>query len=99
MLTGFLGAGKTTALNALLANPPEEGARIAVVVNEFGELGIDAGLAQQLALSLLWTVYATALVIVGVRRDDSAFRWQGLSLMGLVGVAITARRLRGLLLK
>ncbi len=43
MLTGFLGAGKTTALNALLTEPPEEGTRVAVVINEFGELGVDAG--------------------------------------------------------
>jgi G3E family GTPase len=44
MLTGFLGAGKTTALNALLGSPPRDAPRVAVVVNEFGELGIDGGL-------------------------------------------------------
>lgn len=48
------------------------------------DVGIDPELAQQLALSLLWTVYATALIVVGVRRENSAFRWQGLSLFGLV---------------
>jgi uncharacterized membrane protein len=48
------------------------------------DVGIDRGLAQQLALSLLWTIYATALIIVGVRRDSSTLRWQGLSLIGLV---------------
>lgn len=48
------------------------------------DVGIDRGLAQQLALSLLWTIYATALIIVGVRRDSSALRLQGLSLIGLV---------------
>ena len=39
VLTGFLGAGKTTLLNALLRRPEMSDA--AVIVNEFGEVGID----------------------------------------------------------
>lgn len=39
VLTGFLGAGKTTLLNALLKHP--DMARSAVIVNEFGEAGLD----------------------------------------------------------
>lgn len=39
VLTGFLGAGKTTLLNVILAKTSEE--RIAVIVNEFGEAGLD----------------------------------------------------------
>ena len=39
VLTGYLGAGKTTLLNRILAE--EHGQRIAVIVNEFGEIGID----------------------------------------------------------
>ena len=39
ILTGFLGAGKTTLLNRILTAP--HGHRIAVVINEFGEVGID----------------------------------------------------------
>ena len=42
VLTGFLGAGKTTLLNRLLRGGP--GRRYAVIVNEFGELGIDGDL-------------------------------------------------------
>ncbi len=39
VLTGYLGAGKTTLLNRILTG--EHGKRIAVIVNEFGEVGID----------------------------------------------------------
>lgn len=46
-------------------------------------LGIDARLAQQLALSLLWTVYATALIVAGVRRSMPGLRYQALVLFGV----------------
>ena len=42
ILTGFLGSGKTTLLNRILTE--EHGRRIAVIENEFGEVGIDQGL-------------------------------------------------------
>jgi G3E family GTPase len=42
LLTGFLGAGKTTLLNRLLSDPGS--GRIAVIVNEFGAIGIDGDL-------------------------------------------------------
>ena len=44
IVTGFLGAGKTTLLRHLLSNAG--GRRIAVIVNEFGELGIDGELLR-----------------------------------------------------
>src|SRR5947209_14888101 len=45
ILTGFLGSGKTTLLNHILrANP---GLRIAIIVNELGEIGIDGGLIEE----------------------------------------------------
>jgi G3E family GTPase len=43
-VTGFLGSGKTTLIRALLAKP--EGAGTAVVVNEYGEIGIDHALLR-----------------------------------------------------
>ncbi|QNH56977.1 CobW family GTP-binding protein, partial [Limnospira indica] len=39
VLTGYLGAGKTTLLNYILT--AQHGKRIAIIVNEFGEIGID----------------------------------------------------------
>ena len=44
-------------------------------------LGIDRGLAQQLALSLLWVAYAVVLLIVGMIRKSASVRWQGLALL------------------
>ena len=42
VLTGFLGAGKTTLLNYILTQP--HGKKLAVIENEFGEVGIDDAL-------------------------------------------------------
>jgi G3E family GTPase len=44
VVTGFLGAGKTTLLNRLLADLSEK--RLAVIVNEFGDIGIDGDLIE-----------------------------------------------------
>ena len=45
LLTGFLGAGKTTLLNTVLADT--SAGRVAVIVNEFGEAGLDHDLIEQ----------------------------------------------------
>lgn len=45
LLTGYLGSGKTTLLNRILAN--EKGIKFAVIVNDIGEVNIDANLIQQ----------------------------------------------------
>ena len=44
LLTGFLGAGKTTLLNQILSG--DDGPKIAVIVNEFGEAGLDHDLIE-----------------------------------------------------
>ena len=45
LLTGYLGSGKTTLLNRILKN--EQGIRFAVIVNDIGEVNIDAELVEQ----------------------------------------------------
>ena len=45
LLTGYLGSGKTTLLNRILQN--EKGIKFAVIVNDIGEVNIDADLIQQ----------------------------------------------------
>ena len=47
LLTGFLGAGKTTLLNAIIAQ--STGPKIAVIVNDFGEVGLDHDLIEVLS--------------------------------------------------
>jgi G3E family GTPase len=44
IVTGFLGAGKTTLIRALLESP--EGANTALIINEYGEIGIDNALLR-----------------------------------------------------
>ncbi len=46
VITGFLGAGKTTVLRHLLIN---SGQRLAVMVNEFGSVGLDGDLIRVVA--------------------------------------------------
>lgn len=45
ILTGFLGSGKTTLLNHILTE--KHGMKIAVIENEFGEVGVDEHLVKQ----------------------------------------------------
>ncbi len=46
--------------------------------------GTDVALAQNVALSVLWTLYASVLLFLGVQNKSALLRWQSLSLFGLV---------------
>ncbi|MEO1154119.1 MAG: cobalamin biosynthesis protein CobW [Pseudomonadota bacterium] len=48
VITGFLGAGKTTLISQLMQNP--QGKRLAVVVNEFGDVGVDGDILKSCAI-------------------------------------------------
>ena len=47
VITGFLGAGKTTLIRHLMMNP--QGKRLAIIVNEFGTLGVDGDILKSCA--------------------------------------------------
>jgi G3E family GTPase len=65
LLTGFLGAGKTTLLNRLLQDPALSDA--AVIINEFGEIGIDHLLVEHVEDGI--TLLATGCLCCTVRGD------------------------------
>ncbi|WP_420227397.1 CobW family GTP-binding protein [Pigmentiphaga litoralis] len=65
VLTGFLGSGKTTALNALLAQPALR--HTAVIINEFGEVGLDHHLVARTEEDLV--LLANGCICCTVRGD------------------------------
>lgn len=65
ILTGFLGAGKSTLLNKVLGQ--ESGDRIAVIVNEFGAVGLDHELVE--ASDENTTMLASGCVCCTIRQD------------------------------
>ncbi|PCH72441.1 MAG: cobalamin biosynthesis protein CobW [Rhodobacteraceae bacterium] len=48
VITGFLGSGKTTLIRHLMQNP--QGKRLAVIVNEFGDVGVDGDILKSCAI-------------------------------------------------
>ena len=48
IITGFLGSGKTTLISQLMQNP--QGRRLAVIVNEFGDVGVDGEILKGCAI-------------------------------------------------
>jgi G3E family GTPase len=65
VLTGFLGAGKTTLLNRLLKDPAL--AQAAVIINEFGEIGLDHLLVEHLEDGVM--LLATGCLCCTMRGD------------------------------
>src|SRR4051812_10626276 len=65
VLTGFLGAGKTTLLNRLLKDPALS--RAAVIINEFGEIGLDHLLVEHIEDGVM--LLSTGCLCCTVRGD------------------------------
>ncbi|HET9801898.1 MAG TPA: DUF2339 domain-containing protein, partial [Candidatus Acidoferrum sp.] len=53
-----------------------------------GVTGMEADLARHLSLSVLWTIYATILILLGVQQKSALLRWQALVLFGLVVIKV-----------
>lgn len=66
LITGFLGCGKTTTIRHLLAQKPEH-EKWAVLVNEFGEIGIDGALLADSGAVLKEIPGAACAVLMGYR--------------------------------
>ena len=65
VLTGYLGAGKTTLLNRILTN--RQGWKVAVIENEFGEIGVDSKLVLATEEDLI--VFNNGCVCCKIRGD------------------------------
>jgi len=71
MLTGYLGAGKTTLLNHLLRLPSIRARRVALLINEFGALGID-GARVEAGETPLFELNKGSLFCICVKTDFHA---------------------------
>ena len=67
ILTGFLGAGKTTLLNRILKE--DHGKRIAVIENEFGEVGVDSEIIEMDNGCICCTVRGDLIKILSDLKD------------------------------
>ncbi len=76
ILGGFLGAGKTTALNRLLQDATD---RIGVLVNDFGAINVDAALITAMGGDVLQLTNGCVCCAVGPDLSDSLARMVGLA--------------------
>ena len=72
LLTGYLGSGKTTLVNHILTN--RKGIRFAVIVNDLGEVNIDASLIQKGGVVGASIAFAIGGVMIFFRTAVSAAR-------------------------
>jgi uncharacterized membrane protein len=82
--TPFAALGVTVNVLALWALTLEVHQYFRPLVAGAWDAARGARLARQLTVSLLWTAYASALVVAGVRTAAAGLRWQGLALFALV---------------
>lgn len=68
VITGFLGAGKTTLLTNLLQDLPEQ--RVAVLVNEFGEVSIDGSLLNQVGMGDAVEIHEFSQGLIAYAGDE-----------------------------
>ncbi len=82
IVSGFLGSGKTTLVRWLLEDAQRNGVRVAVISNEFGELGIDEAIDQALLDADI--VHADEFGLVGGARENAAAHEQPLGSQAVV---------------
>lgn len=104
ILTGYLGAGKTTALNALLRSPLFATRRLALIINEFGKMGVDGKLLApgsyskyEINKGSLFCICTQADVLNALREIASGGRTDAL-LIEATGIAET-RDIEGFVLE
>ena len=68
VITGFLGSGKTTLLNHILSSP-DHNKRIAIIENEFGDIGIDKDLVVDRLESEDMVIMLNGCICCTVRED------------------------------
>ena len=76
IISGFLGAGKTTLIKKLLADAYAS-EQIVLIENEFGEIGIDGGFLEEAGIEIIearitYLAYATEIAAVMLQRQQAS---------------------------